>query len=236
MPNYALLTTSGPDRPGIVAAVTGVLLDCDCNIEDSQMSRLGPDFACMLMIRMPEGMVSQQLEERLASHVTELGLRLHAQDLRPEEASEPHVESPLPQQPKRLPTSLVAGRLVAWLYPERWKEAVPAMLALTFAVAAAGLNSHPGLVWIALGRMRLRLWWSLANLALLAVVLTIGATLGGTEGVAYGLAVRSLLATVVAQVITREVARVRHLAYLRALLPGIALWLLLMAIAWLRGR
>lgn len=90
MPNYALLTASGPDRPGIVAAITGILLECDCNIEDSQMSRLASDFACMLMIRMPEGMVSRQLEERLGPMVKEFGLRTYLQDLRPEEASEPH--------------------------------------------------------------------------------------------------------------------------------------------------
>ena len=88
MPNYALLTAAGSDRPGIVAAIAGVLFDNDCNIEDSQMARLGPDFACMLMIRMPEGMVSQQLETRIAQSVNEMGLRVDLHDLRPEEASE----------------------------------------------------------------------------------------------------------------------------------------------------
>ncbi|MGQ9650039.1 MAG: glycine cleavage system protein R [Phycisphaerae bacterium] len=88
MPNYALLTASGPDRPGIVAAITGVLLEGDCNIEDSQMARLASDFACMLMIRMPEGMASRQLEDRLSGVAAELGLRMYLQDLRPEEARE----------------------------------------------------------------------------------------------------------------------------------------------------
>lgn len=88
MPNYALLTASGPDRPGIVAAITGILLESDCNIEDSQMARLASDFACMLMIRMPEGMASRQLEDRLSGVAAELGLRMYLQDLRPEEARE----------------------------------------------------------------------------------------------------------------------------------------------------
>jgi glycine cleavage system transcriptional repressor len=60
------------------------------------MARLGPDFACMLVIRMPEGMVGRQLEERLGSAAQEFGLRLHLQDLRPEEASE--TRSDLPTQ------------------------------------------------------------------------------------------------------------------------------------------
>jgi glycine cleavage system transcriptional repressor len=94
MANYAILTAIGADRPGIVSAVTGVLFAADCNIEDSQMARLGPDFACMLMIRMPEGMVSEQLEQQLAPAARELGLSLHLHDLRPEEVSETLSERP----------------------------------------------------------------------------------------------------------------------------------------------
>jgi glycine cleavage system transcriptional repressor len=94
MPNYALLTAIGADRPGIVSSIAGVLLESDCNIEDSQMARLGPDFACMLIIRMPEGMLSEQLEQRLIAPSETLGLRIHLHDLRPEEASESHVEQP----------------------------------------------------------------------------------------------------------------------------------------------
>ncbi len=94
MPNYALLTATGSDRPGIVSAITGVLLESDCNIEDSQMARLGPNFACMLMIRMPEGMVGQQVGDRLAGVARQLGLRLHLEDLRPEEASETRSDYP----------------------------------------------------------------------------------------------------------------------------------------------
>ncbi len=94
MPNYALLTASGKDRPGIVAAIAKILLEQDCNIEDSQMARLGPDFACMLMIRMPEGLVSQQLMSNLGLLTSEFGLRTHAEDLRPEEAGETRTERP----------------------------------------------------------------------------------------------------------------------------------------------
>ncbi len=97
MANYALLTASGIDRPGIVAAITKVLVESDCNIEDSQMARLGPDFACMLMIRMPEGMVGDQLGKLLTGTADNLGLRVHLQDLRPEEAGEI-----CPDRPKHL--------------------------------------------------------------------------------------------------------------------------------------
>jgi PST family polysaccharide transporter len=116
----------------------------------------------------------------------------------------------------------VAPWLVDFLYPDHWGMAVKPMRALCIAAAAAGLNSDPGLVWLALGRMRLRLTWSLANLIVIVPVVVIG-THHGIEGVAYALAGRSLVATVVAQVITHRVAGVSYLGYLRALLPGVLL-------------
>lgn len=118
----------------------------------------------------------------------------------------------------------LAPWLVDLLYPDRWGEAVLTMRALCIAAAAAGVNSDPGLVWLALGRMRLRLTWSLANLIVIVPVVVIGTRHGELgEGVAHALALRSLAATVVGQVITRRVAGVSHLGYLRALLPGILL-------------
>ena len=66
MPNYALMTAVGQDRPGIVSAVSGVLFDSECNIEDSEMARLGGTFAIMLVLRLPEGLISRQLEEILS--------------------------------------------------------------------------------------------------------------------------------------------------------------------------
>jgi glycine cleavage system transcriptional repressor len=94
MANYALLTANGKDKPGIVAAIAKVLLASDCNIEDSQMARLGPDFAVMLVLRMPEGLLANQLEEFLSPLGCDLGLRIHLQDLRPEEAWEPGSDQP----------------------------------------------------------------------------------------------------------------------------------------------
>lgn len=88
MANYALLTASGQDRPGIVAAIVRVLFESDCNVEDSQMARLGPEFACMLAVRMPEGLLSDQLAERFRKVSAEWGLRVHVSDLRPEEAGQ----------------------------------------------------------------------------------------------------------------------------------------------------
>jgi glycine cleavage system transcriptional repressor len=96
MANYALLTAIGRNRPGIVAAITGVLLENDCNIEDSQMGQLGPEFACMLLVRMPEGLVARQMTERfeMDAVVKELGMKVRLSSLLPEEAHDTRSDYP----------------------------------------------------------------------------------------------------------------------------------------------
>ena len=105
------------------------------------------------------------------------------------------------------------------------------MRALCVTAAAAGLNSHPGLVWLALGRMRMRMRWSLCNLAALVGVILVGLA-HGIVGVAYALAVRSVLATIAAQLLTKRVAGVGHVRYARALLPGLVFGLAFFALSF----
>ncbi|MBN1342607.1 MAG: amino acid-binding protein [Phycisphaerae bacterium] len=88
MPNYAMLSAIGKDRPGIAAGVSRILFEKDCNIEDSRMARLGGDFAIMLMVRMPEGTTVRQMEQDLAPLSDELELTFQLTDLRPEDAME----------------------------------------------------------------------------------------------------------------------------------------------------
>jgi len=92
MANYALLSAIGKDRPGIVAAVSAVLFEAGCNIEDSTMARLGGDFAIMLMLRLPAGFTSQQLAQRLTETQRRLQLTVNVTDIPPEEV-EPQAES-----------------------------------------------------------------------------------------------------------------------------------------------
>ena len=73
MPQYAV-TAIGLDRPGIVAAVSGALLELDGNVEDSQMSILRGHFAVMLLVQVPEGVGHTQLAERLGQVRDELEL------------------------------------------------------------------------------------------------------------------------------------------------------------------
>jgi glycine cleavage system transcriptional repressor len=73
MPEFAV-TAIGRDRPGIVAAISEALLDLDGNIEDSQMSILRGHFAVMLIVKLPEAVDADDLEERLERVRRELEL------------------------------------------------------------------------------------------------------------------------------------------------------------------
>jgi glycine cleavage system transcriptional repressor len=73
VPEFAV-TAIGQDRPGIVAAVSGALLELGGNVEDSQMSILRGHFAVMLLVQVPEGVDTANLAERLGEVRDELGL------------------------------------------------------------------------------------------------------------------------------------------------------------------
>ncbi|MEA5115683.1 MAG: ACT domain-containing protein [Geobacteraceae bacterium] len=49
-----VFTLTGPDRIGIVEAVTGLVLDHDGNVETSRMARLGGEFAVLMLISLPQ--------------------------------------------------------------------------------------------------------------------------------------------------------------------------------------
>lgn len=71
---HVAVTAVGRDRPGIVAAVTRVLLEHGGNIEDSRMAILGGHFAMMLIVALPEGSHPEELETALAAPARDLGL------------------------------------------------------------------------------------------------------------------------------------------------------------------
>jgi glycine cleavage system transcriptional repressor len=64
MPELAV-TAIGRDRPGIVAAVTGALLEAGGNVKDSQMSILGGHFSVMLLVEVPDGVDRGDVTGRL---------------------------------------------------------------------------------------------------------------------------------------------------------------------------
>jgi len=72
--NHFAVTAVGADRPGIVAAVTGVLAEQGCNLEDSSMTILRGQFAMMLVVAAPMGVDTADLQVALAEPAADLGL------------------------------------------------------------------------------------------------------------------------------------------------------------------
>ena len=68
------VTAIGHDRPGIVAAITGALLEMDGNVDDSQMSILHGQFAVMLIVSVPDSASVDELSLRLEEVGREFGL------------------------------------------------------------------------------------------------------------------------------------------------------------------
>ena len=66
----------GRDRPGIVAAVTRVLADAGCNLEDTSMTILRGHFAMMLVVSGPAGTAADRLEARLGPVADRLDLQV----------------------------------------------------------------------------------------------------------------------------------------------------------------
>jgi glycine cleavage system transcriptional repressor len=79
MQRYAL-SAIGRDRPGIVAALTGVLLEHRLNIEDSQATILRGHFSIVLIVAAPDGLDRDRLDADLERVADQLELELISVD------------------------------------------------------------------------------------------------------------------------------------------------------------
>ncbi len=68
------VTAIGRDRPGIVAAVSGALLELGGNVEDSRMAILRGHFAVMLIVEVPGESGRERLEAELEAVRERMGL------------------------------------------------------------------------------------------------------------------------------------------------------------------
>ena len=96
MSKTLILTAIGKDRPGIVAAVAKVLFETGGNIEDSSMTRLGNDFAMILMLTMPAKNSTTLLDKKLSAAGKKLGLSITLRQLSPAELKPAKADDSLP--------------------------------------------------------------------------------------------------------------------------------------------
>src|SRR5262245_54981090 len=79
------LTAIGPDRPGLVKAISTAVHRAGANIEDSRMSILGTEFAVVMLYSGSAAEV-QAVESACEALGRELGLKFLFQDTRRAEA------------------------------------------------------------------------------------------------------------------------------------------------------
>lgn len=85
MKRQMALSAIGPDRPGIVAALSRVLFEHGCNLEESSMTRLKGEFAILLLVTRPEAVVRESLEQAIVGSARSLGLTAVIRELTPGE-------------------------------------------------------------------------------------------------------------------------------------------------------
>jgi glycine cleavage system transcriptional repressor len=77
---YAV-TAVGIDRPGVVAAFSGVLVEQGCNLEDTQMAVLRGYAAMALVVRAPDAVTAGALQAALAAATARFGLTIAVQPI-----------------------------------------------------------------------------------------------------------------------------------------------------------
>jgi glycine cleavage system transcriptional repressor len=82
---WIAVTAVGRDRPGIVARVTGAMLDLGCNLGETSMARLRGEFAMILLVRLSEHGEVHEARERLRALGAEMGLTVDVRELAGEE-------------------------------------------------------------------------------------------------------------------------------------------------------
>jgi len=84
MTRFLVISALGEDRPGIVDALSKVIVETGCNISDSRMTVLGGEFALILMIAGEEAAIAR-MQDRLPALEEQLGLTMAARPTGPRE-------------------------------------------------------------------------------------------------------------------------------------------------------
>ncbi len=72
-----VLFVLGPDRPGIIATISKVLFESDCNLEDVSQTILQREFISIVIASLNESADEKIVLEELRSHLEPLGLYVH---------------------------------------------------------------------------------------------------------------------------------------------------------------
>jgi glycine cleavage system transcriptional repressor len=90
-----VISVLGMDRPGIVAAVSRILFEHHCNIEDVSQTILQSEFAGIFVASVPDGLNTDTLRASLREGLSEMGLQVLLKMLE----EKPGTAAPPPSEP-----------------------------------------------------------------------------------------------------------------------------------------
>jgi glycine cleavage system transcriptional repressor len=117
-----VISILGRDRPGIVAAVSGILLQMGCNIEDVTQTSLQEEFAGIFIATIPETLAPSGLLSALKSGLAPFGLEV--------------LVKRLERGPAHLPEGSAAPFVVTTMGPDR----MGLVAGITEVMARHGVN------------------------------------------------------------------------------------------------
>lgn len=88
-----IISVLGKDRPGIIAAVSKILFERDCNIENVAQTILQSEFTGIFIASVPAPVSVADLDEDFKKGLNPLGLQAYVKDLDPNEAVPAVIET-----------------------------------------------------------------------------------------------------------------------------------------------
>ncbi len=76
-----IISVLGQDRPGIIAAVTRILFEQDCNIENVSQTILQNEFSGIFIVGVPTGLSIEALHRELSHGLVPMGLHVFEKPL-----------------------------------------------------------------------------------------------------------------------------------------------------------
>ena len=83
--NKAILSVLGQDRPGIVAAISKILYQQNCNIENVSQTSLQSEFAGIFIVAMPAALSLETLKGCLIDELRRLDMHVQIKPLQPQD-------------------------------------------------------------------------------------------------------------------------------------------------------
>ena len=88
-----IISVLGKDRPGIIAAVTRILFEQECNIENVSQTILQNEFSGIFIVGVPKSLSAENLHRHLKKGLSPMGLHVYEKQIIEDDESSNKVKS-----------------------------------------------------------------------------------------------------------------------------------------------